>query len=231
MKYIGMCGHPRFKEERGASSWCTLIKKKNSPFQRSIQLIFQKQNKQHAMHLWDHLIKGNLQQKGSNIKSKRKSDPEERVEEWNYRAGRALLALNEGSSVLHKWMMFFQARHFLQSLSILQLLCKLDASGITDDCWQVYICYNHPILRLYLVDLVDPVFSHNSTFQMSLPDAPSWVISLCNLSHLCMCMGSGQFPDPCCPYHFHTVWPVDIVGTSYITMHKQAFSDLQLHHP
>jgi hypothetical protein len=33
MKYIGMCGHPRFKEERGASAWCTLIDKKNSPFQ------------------------------------------------------------------------------------------------------------------------------------------------------------------------------------------------------
>ena len=118
-----MCGHPRFKEERGASAWCMLIDKKNSLFQRSIQLIFQTQNKQHAMHLWHHLIKGNLHQKGSNIKSKRKSDPEERVKEWNYGAGKALLALNEGSvginvrsSVLHKWCSFrpgISSSHFL----------------------------------------------------------------------------------------------------------------------
>jgi hypothetical protein len=31
MKYIGMCGHPRFKEERGASAWCMLLDKKQ-PF-------------------------------------------------------------------------------------------------------------------------------------------------------------------------------------------------------
>lgn len=122
--------------------------------------------------------------------------------------------------------MFFQARHFLQSLSILKLLCKLDVSGITDDCWQVHICYNQPILKLYLVDLVDRVFSHNWTFQIrvnSLPYASSWVLSLCNLSHLCMYMGSGQFPDPCF-YHFHTVQPVDIVGMSYITEYTNKHS-------
>jgi hypothetical protein len=32
MKYIGMCGHPRFKEERRASAWCTLINKKKQSF-------------------------------------------------------------------------------------------------------------------------------------------------------------------------------------------------------
>lgn len=36
-----MCGHPRFKEERGASAWCTLIdKRKKLPFSEIHPIIF-----------------------------------------------------------------------------------------------------------------------------------------------------------------------------------------------
>lgn len=71
-----MCGHPRFKEERGASAWCTLIHKKNSPFQRSNQLIFQMQNKQHAMCLCETILSRVIYVRKGVTVSQRMSDPE-----------------------------------------------------------------------------------------------------------------------------------------------------------
>ena len=77
MKYIGMCGLPdlRKRGELVLGAWYSI---KNSPFWGSIQLIFQMQDKQHEMWLWDpvwsrviYIRKGViLSQEGSQVQKK-----------------------------------------------------------------------------------------------------------------------------------------------------------------